>query len=261
MDEAPIPIKEEEKIIYNVIEEKSFSIISNNKSYLLTISKTNKSILFKLKSESESLIYYQLNYNIESLNNLSKFFSFYESIDDKYRLLIENLKYKDILIEIEKEYAKIQFSLNLPLKTENIEIFLFKKEIDLNILINNLKLRIENYQENQNKINELLKKQNNSEIEIKNIINDIENIIRSLSKIKISKNNNNLNLSITFNPVKLVSPEENKNDKNQYNIDNTKKEFNELKYKFINCKNIFKNIWEELNINFKKEEIENYIKI
>ena len=60
MDEAPVPIREEEKIIPNAIEEKSFSVISNNKSYFLTISKTNKSILFKLKSESESLIYYDL---------------------------------------------------------------------------------------------------------------------------------------------------------------------------------------------------------
>ena len=255
MDEAPLPInkatnlREEDNIIPDdVILENNFSIIFNNKSYLLTISKTNKSILFKLKSEYEPLIYYDFNYNIESLNNLSKFFSFYESIDQKYKLLIENLNYKDIKIEIEKDYVKIQFSLNLPLKKENVEILLYKKEINLNILLNKLKLQIEDYQQNQNKINELIKNQNYCENEINKKIKDFEEII---------KNNNNYNNSNrNKNPIKIKNLEGYNNDKNKYNIDNTKKEFNELKNKFINYKNTFTKLWEELNINknFQKEE-------
>ena len=206
MDNAPTPITpietdtQDKPKPYEILEEKKFSIKKDNNTYILKLSKTNKdSILFNLKLDEDlNKIYYECNYTMKYLFDLSNVFRVCESLEDLYNFIVENMEnnQNSIKIEFNNDKAKLEFFVIYFLvkkkKEEKIELNLMKKEININDILIKLNTRIINFQDNQNKyeikikeINELLNKRDKKEKELIYKIKEI-NIIKE-SQIKFEK--------------------------------------------------------------------------
>ena len=128
MEDAPAAILEipkiaEERKKIEILEEEKFTVESDNNNYIFICSKTNiDSVIFKIILDSEfSLYYYEYSLSSENFNELSRLFKMCNNFEEKYNLLIQNLKQnkKDINIELKDNSPKLKFSLDLPIGTKD----------------------------------------------------------------------------------------------------------------------------------------------
>jgi len=148
---------------------------TNNKSYKLIIIKENDEII--LKSNIMDDIFdrqYQININLKQFYNINKIFRENKSINDIYSKYFNNIKEKDIVINLNnnkieiKLKEKINFILEpKKLNHENIIMKLCVKIVNINNEMNKIKM------ENNNLKNIIINNENNIE-KIKNEIKDLK---------------------------------------------------------------------------------------
>ena len=209
--EAPIPATSmTETGEDNVKEGKKFFISKDSDVYVLICSKTNTHLILNLKLSNKIL--YESILNKNNLIKISNLFTLCDDMEESYNVLIDNLSKNenDIKIDfIDKNTAKLLFSLELPTKRKDYTYIMLQKKkqelkiSDINDNINELITKIDTIQENQNKlekkveekfegINIIIDKQNNLEKELKSKIQEIEEIRNLQSKLeKNFKNNEN----------------------------------------------------------------------
>ena len=263
MEAPPIPIMEVYSKRPNKLNSDEYII----KNYKLTLSKTdNNSVIFEAKLEADFVTgYYELEYQYMDFPKLSELFSKCNNFDEVYQLLIDNLnKYKDeIKISAKNECIELSFSLDASTnKKERIQIYMDRKQININILLNKLNSKIEEVQNNQknlentieniiNDMNLIRDRQNNIEKEINsiksiqskyktknNVESDDYKKIKAISD-KIFENFEKIkNERISYSKIEQKVEELNKrNDENKNIINNHKNMIDELNNRVSNCKN------------------------
>ena len=263
MEAPPIPIMEVYSKRPNKLKSDEYII----KNYKLTLSKTdNNSVIFEAKLEADFVTgYYELEYQYMDFPKLSELFSKCNNFDEVYQLLIYNLnKYKDeIKISAKNECIELSFSLDASTnKKERIQIYMDRKQININILLNKLNSKIEEVQNNQknlentieniiNDMNLIRDRQNNIEKEINsiksiqskyktknNVESDDYKKIKAISD-KIFENFEKIkNERISYSKIEQKVEELNKrNDENKNIINNQKNMIDELNNRVSNCKN------------------------
>jgi hypothetical protein len=263
MEAPPIPIMEVYSKRPNKLNSDEYII----KNYKLTLSKTdNNSVIFEAKLEADFVTgYYELEYQYMDFPKLSELFSKCNNFDEVYQLLIDNLnKYKDeIKISAKNDCIELSFSLDASTnKKERIQIYMDRKQININILLNKLNSKIEEVQNNQknlentieniiNDMNLIRDRQNNIEKEINsiksiqskyktknNVESDDYKKIKAISD-KIFENFEKIkNERISYSKIEQKVEELNKrNDENKNIINNQKNMIDELNNRVSNCKN------------------------
>lgn len=263
MEAPPIPIMEVYSKRPNKLNSDEYII----KNYKLTLSKTdNNSVIFEAKLEADFVTgYYELEYQYMDFPKLSELFSKCNNFNEVYQLLIDNLnKYKDeIKISAKNDCIELSFSLDASTnKKERIQIYMDRKQININILLNKLNSKIEEVQNNQknlentieniiNDMNLIRDRQNNIEKEINsiksiqskyktknNVESDDYKKIKAISD-KIFENFEKIkNERIFYSKIEQKVEELNKrNDENKNIINNQKNMIDELNNRVSNCKN------------------------
>ena len=263
MEAPPIPIMEVYSKRPNKLNSDEYII----KNYKLTLSKTdNNSVIFEAKLEADFVTgYYELEYQYMDFPKLSELFSKCNNFNEVYQLLIDNLnKYKDeIKISAKNDCIELSFSLDASTnKKERIQIYMDRKQININILLNKLNSKIEEIQNNQknlentieniiNDMNLIRDRQNNIEKEINsiksiqskyktknNVESDDYKKIKAISD-KIFENFEKIkNERISYSKIEQKVEELNKrNDENKNIINNQKNMIDELNNRVSNCKN------------------------
>lgn len=263
MEAPPIPIMEVYSKRPNKLNSDEYII----KNYKLTLSKTdNNSVIFEAKLEADFVTgYYELEYQYMDFPKLSELFSKCNNFNEVYQLLIDNLnKYKDeIKISAKNDCIELSFSLDASTnKKERIQIYMDRKQININILLNKLNSKIEEVQNNQknlentieniiNDMNLIRDRQNNIEKEINsiksiqskyktknNVESDDYKKIKAISD-KIFENFEKIkNERISYSKIEQKVEELNKrNDENKNIINNQKNMIDELNNRVSNCKN------------------------
>lgn len=274
MEDAPaaileIPKIEEERKKIEILEEEKFTVESENNNYIFTCSKTNiDSVIFKIILDSElSLYYYEYSLSSENFSELSRLFKMCNNFEEKYNLLIQNLKQneKDIKIELKDNSPKLKFSLDLPIGTkDNPYINLIKKEKDINTFLDTLKSKFKIIQENQTKledkmktkakgINTLLSRLYKFETDLKNKFKEIEEIKSNQQRyIENSQKNENKISEIENYQENILSKLENieKNENDLEEEDEEKIEISDILNSYSDLENQVKNLIEN------QEEIE-----
>ena len=295
MEAPPILAMEPKSKRPNKLETNEYII----KNYKLNISKTDKnSVLFEAKLNADFVTcYYELEYKYKDFPELSELFSKcnYFDEDKTYQLLIDNLNKNknDIKLSAKKnDCMELSFSLDsLTNKKESVPIYMNKKQIDYNILLNILNYKIKEIKDNQeslkNTIEDINKdmnlirdKQNNIEKEI-NLIKNIQSKTQTTNgnddykKIKAISDKIFENFEKIKNEridIEQKVEELNKtNDENKNIINNQKNKLDELTNRVSNCKNSLEEKKKDINqikenqikmkkgIDEKKEKIESVI--
>jgi len=277
MEDAPAAILEipkiaEERKKIEILEEEKFTVESDNNNYIFICSKTNiDSVIFKIILDSEfSLYYYEYSLSSENFNELSRLFKMCNNFEEKYNLLIQNLKQnkKDINIELKDNSPKLKFSLDLPIGTkDNPYINLIKKEKDINTFLDTLKSKFKIIQENQTKLEDkmktkakgihtLLSRLYKFETNLTNKIKEIEEIKSNQQRyIENSQKNENKISEIENYQENILSKLENieKNENDLEEEDEEKIEISDILNSYSDLENQVKNLIEN------QEEIEKWL--
>ena len=136
-DAVPTPFFEKNRKykteIDESLEEKTDFEILIDKIYVFTASKKGNNIIFRVKVKEKVIpVNYELVYDSNDMNRLSKIFILCSNMDEIYHIMIGSLKdnKNDIKIEIIKEKAICKFILDYKVldKKENHSIILNKKK-------------------------------------------------------------------------------------------------------------------------------------
>ena len=137
MISAPLPSVETSEPSLALKNKKSFKIISNNLTYILSLSYDEKIILFEIEKEGEfPKKEYNLLLNLEQLYKIDKYFYQFEAFADiqtsfdtliemKKLTIISNENEKVMKINIINPMNKKEFNIDIPLKEKTL-----KNEID-----------------------------------------------------------------------------------------------------------------------------------
>ena len=219
---TPKPNKDEDKIDF--IEE---SVVKKgNEEYKIQFGQLENQLIIRIMSEiSKNIFYYQQNYSIHELQNLSKIFAVYETVKDII-LFLKNLKFE---INEKNEEIVLQFNAFMPDgKSKLIELILKKHLMDNNNLIKFLVEEVKSIKANMSSL------KNRYESEIKELKDEISNYQNDLSNIKAD----NANRDIIYKKEISNLKEENKK---------LWDEINKLKIFFYESKEIEKNKTIQLN--------------
>ena len=163
MNSTPAPLKKDEEILSSKYEMKI-----NDEKYLLHLISNSLELNIKIeKKNSISSCFYQNSFNSEQLKKLSKSFTFYDSIKDIYfciKTILDRGNGKLI-----KENENIIFSIPIFLPTGNQEIIKFnmkKQQLEKDEIIQGLYSRINDL---ENIIVTLKENEKNKDILINNI--------------------------------------------------------------------------------------------
>ena len=128
--EAPIPATSmTETGEDNVKEGKKFFILKDSDVYVLICSKTNTHLILNLKLANK--IFYESILNKNNLIKISNLFTLCDDIEESYNVLTDNLSKNenDIKIDfIDKNTAKLNFSLELPTKRKDYTYIMLQKK-------------------------------------------------------------------------------------------------------------------------------------
>ena len=219
---TPKPNKDEDKIDF--IEE---SVVKKgNEEYKIQFGQLENQLIIRIMSEiSKNIFYYQQNYSIHELQNLSKIFAVYETVKDII-LFLKNLKFE---VGEKNEEIVLQFNAFMPDgKSKLIELILKKHLMDNNNLIKFLVEEVKSIKANMSSL------KNRYESEIKELKDEISNYQNDLSNIKAD----NANRDIIYKKEISNLKEENKK---------LWDEINKLKIFFYESKEIEKNKTIQLN--------------
>ena len=251
------------------LEEKTdFEIVIDN-LYIYSATKKGNKIIFRLQIKENVIpINYELIYDTNDMNRMSKIFMLCSNIDEVYHILIGSLRdnKKDIKIELIKDKAICKFILDYKVldKKEKHSIILIKKKSDLKPeIINNEFININNKQKSlETKLEEKLKeinlikeKQNKLQEEFEQKMKEIDVIIKTQNEF-LNNINDNKNKIIENEKVqnKIKSElDELRNEMEQYNDNATNKneeieeEIGEIYNKIDNQKNEIINSFQNQN--------------
>ena len=148
----------------------------DNKLYKLIIIKENDEIILKLNIIDDIFNrQYQININLKQFYNINKIFRENKSINDIYSKYFNNIKEKDIIINLNNNKIELKYK-------EEINFILEPKQLNYENIIMKLCDKIDNINSEMNKI----KIENNN---LKNIIinndNNIEEMKKEIKDLKI----------------------------------------------------------------------------
>ena len=249
----PLPVLNPnlEKISY------SFEIEQGDNKFILNMKSNDQNIILEISEDNMSLEYYENKLTISDINNIHKIFSdfsIFKEFFDYIKTQIENKKVEIFRISNQK--------ISIKLKEENIEIILYKKNLNNDIIIRKIfeemkttKINIKNIEDKYEKIILENSKMNqeieslkalNNELKKENI--EIKDNIDKLNKEneKLKEANKNLESKIDIyksidEEIKNMIKEENKKEKPV--IKNIIKENKNIQNKFSlseNSKNEYK---------------------
>ena len=208
------------------LEEKTdFELIVDN-NYVYTATKKGKTIIFRVQNKENVIpVNYELVYDSNDMNRLSKIFMMCSNMDEVYHILVGSLKdnKKDIKIEIINEKAICKFILDYKVldKKENHSIILNKKKSDLKLeTINDEFIKFSNKQKSlEIKLEEKVKEINLIKEKQNKLQEEFDQKLKEIDEIK--KTQNEFLNYINENKNKFIE-----NEKFQNNI---KSEIDELK--------------------------------
>ena len=199
MLDAPTPIPTQNIHTINLQYEK--------KKYKIIIKHENSNLyIYCIEVNSIPSIQYEMKYSKEDLEKISKFFIFYDNIEDSIPELMNQIEKKEIIIKTTSSSFQITFKIKL-LNCKDFTLELLKKKDDLETTINVLCETV-NYLKNEN--NELKIKNTQFEKEINELklkIEEINEIIKPIKEKKIRTDNIIKNL---FLDSKIISQREEK---------------------------------------------------
>ena len=243
------------------LEEKTdFELIVDN-NYVYTATKKGKTIIFRVQNKENVIpVNYELVYDSNDMNRLSKIFMLCSNMDEVYYILVGSLKdnKKDIKIEIINEKAICKFILDYKVldKKENHSIILNKKKSDLKVeTINDEFIKFSNKQksleikleEKINEINLIKEKQNKLQEEFEKKLKEINEIKKTQNEFLnyINENKNKFIENEKFQNNIKNEIDEIKNEMEQYN--NNKPDNNgEIEEEIGDIRNLIKNQKNEM---------------
>ena len=188
----------------------------DNKLYKLIIIKENDEII--LESNIMDDIFdrqYQININLKQFYNINKIFRENKSINDIYSKYFNNIKEKDIIINLNNNKIELKYKEEInfilepkKLNHENIIMKLCEKIDNINSEINKIKM------ENNNLKNIIINNENNIE-QIKNEIKDLK--IKNEEEIKKKDNEINEIMNKKYDEI-IEIINNNKNIQNEENM-------------------------------------------
>ena len=139
VEAVPTPFvedKEQDKPETDSEEVTEFEAVID-KIYLFSATKKGRNIIFRIKTKDAFIpVNYELIYDSNDMNKLSKIFILCSNIDEIYHVLIGGLKNnsKEIKIELINDKAVCKFILDNKVldRKENYTIILTKKKVNLN---------------------------------------------------------------------------------------------------------------------------------
>ena len=146
----PLPVLNPnlEKISY------SFEIEQGDNKFILNMKSNDQNIILEISEDNMSLEYYENKLTISDINNIHKIFSdfsIFKEFFDYIKTQIENKKVEIFRISNQK--------ISIKLKEENIEIILYKKNLNNDIIIRKIfeemkttKINIKNIEDKYEKI-------------------------------------------------------------------------------------------------------------
>jgi len=196
------------------------SINKEKKEYKIQLGKkeSNKEILVikVFSDEPEELFYYQKNYTVNELKNLSKIFAMYETVKDIISFL-KNLKYE---IDEKNEDLILKFNAFMPNgKSQLIEMKLQRILLDSNQMINYLHEKIRSIEKSIKNSEECAKEEKNKyESEIKELKDNLNKNKDEITKFKEIIVNFNKELSSLKEENKKIIREINLLRKNKFSV-------------------------------------------
>ena len=186
-------------------DKRQFIFTHNDDKYIFTCTKNTKegknSLSFDLRLDLDIVTsYYELDYDIKSLKNLSEILFPFSDLEEIYNFLTDNFKRyeKDIKLEIFLEKAKLLFKLDSADKKEEFSLILNQKENNKKNLLFLLHSRIKKIGEEHNELeksirknSEFIIKKDNVEEELINKIKEVEDIKKECMNVKKKYSDNN----------------------------------------------------------------------
>jgi len=213
IEAVPTPILQNNEICKPETDDSSEEITQFetviDKIYLFSASKKGRNIIFRIKTKDAFIpVNYELIYDTNDMNKLSKIFILCSNIDEIYHVLIGGLKNnsKEINIELINDKAVCKFILDNKVldRKENYTIILTKKKVNLNadvlneqfIKINEKQKELEDKLEKKiNEINLITEKQSQLQEEFNQKMKEIEEIKKCYNEhfalFKINRNKYN----------------------------------------------------------------------
>ena len=177
------------KTLVTPSKNKDFTISKEKDTYTLSLGYTSEVLIFSLvhKNEKGDSLNYEKSFSLQDLNNISKWFKLFDSLDEVYEDLIKIIDKKQLSINSEENTEKLVFDVNME-KIKSFEIILEKKVLSKEDIIDKLvqenkelkdkvqilEIRISNLEEQFNKFlsNGTIKKECSNQINDSNIINE-----------------------------------------------------------------------------------------
>ena len=140
---------------------KDFPISIGKDGFNLSIccSKDSMKFILNHRDKNDEPLKFEKSFSFEELNRISKWFKIFDSLEEVYEDIIKLMENKQININLEESIAKLVFNINME-KIKEFDIFLEKKELTKDELINNL---IKENKELKIKVNNLEKRLNSLE--------------------------------------------------------------------------------------------------
>ena len=251
-------------------DKKQFIFTHNDDKYIFTCTKDIKegknSLLFELSLDSDIVTsYYELDYEIKSLKNLSEIFLPFSDLEEIYNFLTDNFKRyeKDIKLELFLGKAKLLFNLDSAGKKEDFSLIFNQKEKNINNLLYLLYSKIcralNNLEEKIRKNNEFIIKKDNVEKELNNKMKEFEDIKKGYMNVQKKYSDNNDKIDeinrIKKDSFKILKELNNNNKENEVKKKNLEKKIDSMKESAdLMKKNLDENgnILGEINDNIDK---------
>ena len=169
---------------------KDFPISIGKDGFNLSIYCSQDSMKFILnrRDKNDDPLKFEKSFTFEELTKISKWFKIFDSLEEVYEDIIKLMENKQININLEESIAKLVFNINME-KIKEFDIFLEKKELTKDELINNLikenkelKIKVNNLEKRLNSLEERFNafEKNSKELKIK--VNNLEKRLNSLEE-------------------------------------------------------------------------------
>ena len=196
-------------------KEKRFPIIIGNDEYKLYIINSFEAIKFIVKKENVSSIKFEKSLSFEQLNNISKWFKIFDSLEEVFEDIVKLMEKKQINVNIEKDSVNLIFNINME-KIKEFKILLEPIKLSKDEIINNL---IKENNKLNTKVGNLEKRLNLLEERF----NSYEkNTQKELKKFEKTENTNILNLKNELMNTDIINEEDKIILNNWINFSNNK---------------------------------------
>ena len=200
----------ENAILTPVKKSKEYKLALDNRTFKVKLSISSSILLEINELEKIMNVFYEKSFSLENLINLSKGFRVCENIDEAYDIFEEIFEAKKAQIKnINENSILLVINVSLPGgKIQQAELELNKKEMNKNLLIENLVKKVNQIEEElKNKVNKLEEENKNLKNEIKEMkekLNNFEVLFKEENKFKQFVNNLGIDSKIIDNKEELI---------------------------------------------------------